>query len=308
MNSNHDSPASQDGLHFGPGCGCGLVAILFIIWVSGELVLELLLMVAFRTESLGPWQSLLKFAYTLSLSVLAYYLLRYRNPLKVVGLSFDPWTIPYWAFGMFVGAFGVAIALGIIALFGDLSLKFGSLSHPEVATLGPFGWFAAIFMFVVYAGDEEILARGLLYPLLKRSTGFIWATLLSSLVFCLLHTLNLNFSILPAIDIFLAGILLCLLRELTGNLFLAWGVHFGWNMSIVALGIPVSGLYAKLEPQIFHVAIDGPTILTGGRFGIEGGLAGITANLVLIAIAGYWVIEKHFGKWEREMDTLGAQS
>ncbi len=59
------------------------------------------------------------------------------------------------------------------------------------------------------------------------------------------------------------------------------GGHFGWNWTMGALlGVPVSGI-TRLAPAPLLRAVDaGPTWLTGGHYGVEGGVA---CTLALIA-------------------------
>jgi hypothetical protein len=112
---------------------------------------------------------------------------------------------------------------------------------------------------------------------------------LSSIVFSLLHVLNPSFTFPSALDIFLAGVFLALLRELTGNLYLALGAHVGWNMGLVAIGVPVSGFLFRMYPQPWHLVTTGPVRLTGGAFGPEGGVAGIAAACVMVMTAAVLV-------------------
>jgi len=285
---------SPQDLRLAPAVGCALTFGVFILWNIGVLLVHFLFMLGKGSpDIIGLGLAEVMFLYTLAFSLLVWFALRERNPLATIGLKAEKLSLPRWTVGVIVGAGGIAIALGVIALTGDVSL-IREAPKPEMHNpVGPFSWPAAILMFALFAGEEEIFARGLLYPMLKRSIGFTGGLLISSAAFTSLHLLNPQFAPLPALEIFLAGVLLCLLRELTGELYLAWGAHFGWNMAQAAAGLPVSGIPVELEPQGWHLAASGPDWLTGGTFGLEGGLGGILATALLIAVTGVLVARKH---------------
>ena len=65
----------------------------------------------------------------------------------------------------------------------------------------------------------------------------------------------------------------------TRSLWMPWGVHFAWNLTLgLGFGLPVSGL------SDFAVAVQGtaqgPEWLTGGSYGIEASLTGTVIILV----------------------------
>jgi hypothetical protein len=67
----------------------------------------------------------------------------------------------------------------------------------------------------------------------------------------------------------------------TNSLWLLWGLHFSWNMTLgLILGLPVSGL--RIFSVIHEASTPGPQWLTGGFYGIE---ASATATaIILLAI------------------------
>ena len=269
-----------------PVAGCSIAFGLLFIWMLGGAGVQVL------TELLGGDESetfslmlafpatLLTFAYAVG----ALWLLRFPTPLKTLGLHFRTWSIPYLVGGTVAGILGVALALGIIAVSGNVWLELSPVDPESGSYMGPYDIRFAFFFFIAYAVLEEIVVRGLLYPVLKQSIGMWLAIGITSLAFSLIHLWNPDFSILPAIDILLAGILFCLLRELTDDLWLAWGVHFGWNIGLVLAGLPVSGFHVGLIQQNWHFVTEGPEILTGGSFGPEGGWSGILASAGMILV------------------------
>ena len=132
---------------------------------------------------------------------------------------------------------------------------------------------------------EEIVARGILFRFLESLGGSWFALALSSALFGLGHLANPNATLWSAIAIAIeAGIMLGGAYMLTRNLWLAIGLHFGWNVTqgyiwdVPVSGNAVDGLVSS------HPA--GPEILSGGMFGLE-------ASIIALAIAtplGAWFV------------------
>ena len=86
----------------------------------------------------------------------------------------------------------------------------------------------------------------------------------------------------------LAGIWLAIAVYKTRALWMAIGLHFGWNATMgVGLGIPVSGAGGDGSPlelaSALSTTLTGPNWYTGGAYGLEGS-AGCTAALVLACV------------------------
>ena len=74
-------------------------------------------------------------------------------------------------------------------------------------------------------------------------------------------------------------------RQVTGTLWLAVGMHTGWNFFLgTVFGFPVSGI---VERSVFLTESDGPALLTGGDFGPEGGL--LAAVVLLLGTAALYL-------------------
>jgi membrane protease YdiL (CAAX protease family) len=267
------------------GFGCGLSLVIFILWAIGIAVIEWYFRFYLHMDdSIIQEASLISFIYTILFCLLAWLLIDRRKMFEEVGLRLTKWSVPDWIYGLLFGGFGVGVVILVISIFGDIIIDSERFHHAIPQTVGPWSWQAAALLFIFSAGEEEIFLRGLMYPLMRRYLGIIWAIIISSLIFSLMHFLNPGISDLAKIDLFLAGVLLALLREYTGNLWLTWGVHFGWNFALIAAGLPVSGMSIILEPQNYFIWTSGAVELTGGAFGPEGGWAGISADLVMIII------------------------
>jgi CAAX protease family protein len=141
---------------------------------------------------------------------------------------------------------------------------------------------------------EEVLCRGYIQINLKDRYGFIPAVLIGSLIFAVLHSGNNGLSMLGLVNLFLAGLMLALLREKCGNLWAPWALHFSWNFVMgPVLGVPVSGLnMPSLFTYIPGVSLPGgeasSSLLSGSDFGFEGGLAvTVVTFLAIFLIIGF---------------------
>ncbi|MEL4318414.1 type II CAAX endopeptidase family protein [Leifsonia sp. YIM 134122] len=152
-----------------------------------------------------------------------------------------------------------------------------------------------VLVFVlVQSGTEETLTRGFML----QSSGVAlpgWiAVLLPAVVFTLFHGVTTKPFAFASIFLFALLVTFVVLRQ--GGLWIAIGIHTGWNFAMGNLyGIPVSGLPPHTASAIFLAPSEGaPDWLTGGEFGTE---ASLPADLVLglAAVAAFLV----YRGWDR---------
>ena len=116
---------------------------------------------------------------------------------------------------------------------------------------------------------EELLFRGVLFRQVERVGGSWGALAVTSAFFGLAHIANPGATWFAAVAIaFEAGILLGGAYMLTRRLWLAIGLHAGWNFTQGWIfSVPVSG--GKAPEGLLLVQRHGPEWLTGGAFGLE---------------------------------------
>lgn len=139
-----------------------------------------------------------------------------------------------------------------------------------------------IFM-VLVAFTEEILLRGfVLGRLLNAGMNRMVALWLSSALFSLMHIFNPDFSLLPFINIMLAGVLLGTTYVYTRNLWFPISLHLFWNwIQGPILGFEVSG--QSLEFSAITQLVAKENIINGGHFGFEGSII-CTALMIIFTI------------------------
>lgn len=203
--------------------------------------------------------------------------LRWRTPLGS-GRGFSAGLV----FGILPAA--VAMLLGVVAGGAAWVPDGGSLSQ-YLERLG-----IILLMLAPAALAEEVIFRGVPLVLLSRVLGRPGALVLLSVGFALAHITNPDVTSRALGNIALAGILLSLAFFSPGGMWAAFGAHLGWNMTLAALGAPVSGL--PFEIPFVDYTMGGPAWLTGGAFGPEGGLLSTVAITGAIVLAVHWV-RKH---------------
>jgi len=190
-------------------------------------------------------------------------------------------------------AAGLALGVGLMSL---VYLVLWSLGAARFG--GGTGWGGlevGLVSALTAAVLEELLLRAVLFRILEEVGGTSAAVLLSALVFGALHGANPDATPFSMVAIAIeAGTLLALAFALTRNLWLAIGIHAGWNFAEGNLfGAPVSG-----TPEMHSVlatVLTGPDLVTGGGFGPEASVVSIAVCLAaalvfsrLIRRQGHW--------------------
>ncbi|MGH9943233.1 MAG: lysostaphin resistance A-like protein [Pyrinomonadaceae bacterium] len=178
--------------------------------------------------------------------------------------------------GSALGVLSLALAAGIGWVAGGLRFEFagwGVMSLRHIAS--------AAIVFTLAAAAEEAVCRGYQLQTLMRSWPFWLAVLPSSAFFASGHLLNPNVSVLGVLNTFLAGIWLAVGYHRTRSLWLPLGLHWAWNWATASLlGLPVSGVVRHSGNSAWIATDVGPAWLTGGAYGVEGGVA-CTVALIL---------------------------
>lgn len=206
-------------------------------------------------------------------------------PFRALGC----WLTKNWLKNLFLGLFIGAVSIGFAALtayvFGGMSFQFNgnSGSSAIVLTLS-----VTLLIFIIGAVSEEALFRGYLLQTMSRSKLFLVGALLTSLLFASAHNNNPGATALSWINTFIAGIWFCVAYLRTRDLWFPFGIHLAWNwIQGSILGISVSGLSDLSSAPLVRAENFGPDWLTGGDYGIEGGIA-CTVALVLSTVLIYF--------------------
>ncbi len=204
-----------------------------------------------------------------------------HKPLASMGLAFYQRWRTDLGHGLAVGA---AMMLSVGFLDWALGLVHFALSSDHLVS-GGFYW---LILLAIAATNEEVIFRGYPFQRLVGAISPIGAVVLSAVLFGLAHIGNPHSTWISTANTMLAGIFLAVAYLRTRALWMPIGAHFTWNfVQAYILGLPVSG--PRFEGSILVGQVTGPTWLTGGSYGPEGGLL---ATFVMFAGTIYLLLSK----------------
>jgi len=195
---------------------------------------------------------------------------------------------PFWFVGALVGGALVAVVVGI--MFFARSYAPGAL-HFESASI------ALVVWTLFWAGlSEELAFRSYPFGRLSEALGSIargaskekqrewggWAAgAITGMLFGVVHLHNPHTNQISFVNTALIGVLFAGLMLRTHSLWLLWGFHFSWNLTLgTFFGLPVSGL--RFFSVIHEAQTPGPQWLTGGPYGIEA--SAVATGVILLAL------------------------
>jgi membrane protease YdiL (CAAX protease family) len=192
-------------------------------------------------------------------------------------------------------AIGLLLSTAVMSLIFFLEIAFGWLQVDRLALAGEplLTWIRRIWLALLVnltvAVGGEVLFRGLLLTGLKETWDEGGAIFVSSIIFAASHLLISNsaqtgwLSFVPMLA--LPGVMLGWAYLRTGNLWLATGIHFAWNIFQDDILNLTGNLHGN---NLFGLAttVSAPEWFIGNSYGIEIGLAGILA--AVLVIAGTW--------------------
>ena len=143
-----------------------------------------------------------------------------------------------------------------------------------------------LLLLAIGATAEELFARGLLLQCLARALGPVGAVVLTSVGFAALHGANPGVTPLAAFNTALIGAVFGMSVFWQRSLWLATGLHFGWNAAQALLGVNISGITIRLTE--LNLRLGQPRWATGGDYGFEGGLLATGTALALLAVM-WWL-------------------
>ena len=179
--------------------------------------------------------------------------------------------------GLLIGFAIMAVAVVIAAIAGVYRI----VGWGDASNLIP-----ALFLAAIMPGfTEELLFRGILFRWIEEFAGSWVALAITSALFGLAHILNPNATWFSSFAIAVeAGVLLGGAYMLTRSLWLAIGLHAAWNFTQGQIfDVNVSGLD---QHGFVEATMAGPTLLSGGNFGLEGSIIG----LAIATAAGVYMV------------------
>lgn len=203
-------------------------------------------------------------------------------PFRVLGISFRGNWFRNLLAGLAVGGIAIGSAVLIAVMSGGMSLTLNRDSSGSAITTT---LAVTLVIFIAGAVSEETLFRGYLLQTFARSNLVVVGIGFTSLLFAFAHNANPDAGRLSLLNTFLAGIWFALAYLKTRDLWFPLGLHLMWNwLQGPVFGINVSGI-AQFSPDPLLRATDaGPVWLTGGSYGIEGGIVCTIAIVISMGL------------------------
>ncbi len=200
-----------------------------------------------------------------------------KRPLFSMGFT-KRGLVPEYLLGIGVGVIMITIPALLCAFTGAVTLVFNAKVNPVLLIL----FFLA---FVLQGMGEEVLLRGYLLMTLSRRFNVWTAIIMSSLMFSVMHIANASFGIISFVNITLFGVFAAVYMLKRGSIWGVAAIHTVWNfMQGNIYGFSVSGM-PKLPTLFDCIPGNVGAILSGGDFGIEGGLGATAILIAALAVA-----------------------
>jgi uncharacterized protein len=203
-------------------------------------------------------------------------------PFAVLGTTVSGRSVRNLVLGVAVGG-----AAFISALFVALAGRGLTFTVNTTSSGRAIAWTLSTSLLIMAAGaaSEEALFRGYLLQTFARSRLAWLGVVITSLLFAFAHNDNPSANPLALANTVIAGWWFAAAYFKTRDLWFPFGIHLAWNwLQGPVFGINVSGI-TEFSPDPVLRAIDsGPAWLTGGSYGIEGGVACTIALIISLGL------------------------
>lgn len=207
-------------------------------------------------------------------------------PFTALGAGFlKGWWLRF-VFGLLIGALTFSLAAMVGIATGGLSFQLNAdAARSSILT-------TLVFSFLIFAAAaafEEALFRGYILQTFIRSEMTWFGVLLTSTLFATVHNANPSANLFSWLNTFIAGIWFSVAYLRSRDLWLPFGLHLAWNWTQGSIfGVEVSGITEIVKAPIMRETDTGPAWITGGDYGIEGGVI-TTIALIVSAAAIYFI-------------------
>lgn len=185
-------------------------------------------------------------------------------PRKIFGKDF--WAGALWGFGI--------LTANIVLMILMHAYSFGTVVLPAIGILKYAFLWAAAYLAVGIA--EEFALRGYLQYTLTQGIGFWPASVVTSILFGLVHLDVPGEPWQSVANITVMALLLCMALRRTGNLWFAIGSHMAFDWGLVFF---YSVVNTNAHRSLFNASLHGNPWLTGDAAGPEGNIF----NVFLVA-------------------------
>jgi uncharacterized protein len=236
----------------------------------------------------SEWIELVTNAVTIVV-VAAWVSLKEGRRFASVGLTNPAKGLPQLGIGLVVGVALFLIPTGFLLATGQYQLMAPKAGQSGGLAALPLV-LALMLVWLVQGTTEEIVVRGYLLQIHGQQLPAWVAVLITSLGFAFAH---LGAGPVALVNITLVALFFSFVSLRRGSIWLASGIHVGWNYAQGnLLGIPVSGSARDTALIFLGPAPGSSELVTGGGYGVEQSLPA-TALLLVLAVWSYLDYRKH---------------
>jgi CAAX protease family protein len=156
------------------------------------------------------------------------------------------WNLPQGNVGSQLAVGGATLAVLVQVASGLLPIP-KSLPVEQYFRDAPSAYMMAAFGVLVAPLAEELLFRGLLFPVFARSLGVKGGVVLTAFLFALIHQAQLSHAWAPLLLLFIVGLVLTITRAVTNSVAASWIIHVGYNATLFAFLYAGSQGFRHLE-------------------------------------------------------------
>ena len=195
----------------------------------------------------------------------------------------------HYCLGFLFGFLMMTGTISVMVISGQVSFSGFNLSASGIGA-----FIFNLFMWFPQGASEELMFRGFMIPAFNKRFKVAVGVITSSIVFSAFHSLNPGFTPLASVNLVLIAVLFALIYLYTGDIWMTSAMHTAWNLTQGNIyGLQVSGNEASNTVFKIAYASDAKSIITGGAFGPEGGLATTAVTCVCMVIVVILLARKH---------------
>ena len=214
----------------------------------------------------------------------------FRNKISACGypLSNVRHIILHYGLGLILGFIMMTGTIAVMRFTGQITFSGFSLN---ISSLGVFIF--NLLMWFPQGASVELMFRGFMINSFSKRFKPAVGIIVSSLMFSAFHSLNKGYTPLASVNLALIALLFALIFMLTGDIWMTSAMHTAWNLTQGNIyGLQVSGNEAA--NSIVNAIYDknASSLITGGAFGPEGGLATTAVTVVGLIIVTILLVIK----------------
>ena len=194
-----------------------------------------------------------------------------KNKISACGypLSSAKHILTHYGLGFVLGFVMMSCTIGIMYFTGQITFTGFSL---QLSSIGVFIF--NLLMWFPQGASEELMFRGFMIKSFSKRFKPAVGIIVSSLMFSAFHSLNKGYTPLASVNLALIALLFALIYVLTGDIWMTSAMHTAWNLTQGNIyGLQVSGNEAANSVITAIYDKNAASLITGGAFGPEGGLA-----------------------------------